>query len=259
MRPAFLLAVLVLAGLVGAAFYYTQAPDEAVAGARPIAPCANRDGSEPGTVVLTFDDGWLSQLDAVALLEPHDFCATFYVVAGYFEGEYPAYFGREDVARLSKAGHDVESHGMTHTPLPSLSPAAREEELTRSKAILAQVTGKEPSHYAYPLGEFDDASQAAVARVYASARAAWDVPPERYAVPAHCVETTESAEAINAEITAAVANDGLLVLCFHQIDESGLRFAWTAERLKSVIDHLALSGAAVRTYAEADALGLLPR
>lgn len=259
MRPAFLLALLVLAGLVAAAFYYTQAPDEAVSGARPIAPCRSRDAAGSGTVVLTFDDGWRSQLDALRFLEAHGYCATFFVLAGSLDGRFPAYTGRDDVARLSKAGHDIESHGMTHTPLPSLAPAAREEELVRSKAILAEITGRDPSHYAYPLGEYDDASQAAVERVYTSARAAWEVPPERYAVPAHCVEATESAEAINVKISAVAAQDGLLVLCFHQIDESGLRFAWTAERLKAMIDHLAASGAAVRTYAEAHALGLLPR
>ncbi|SBO44884.1 polysaccharide deacetylase family protein [Cyanobium sp. NIES-981] len=56
-------------------------------------------------------------------------------------------------------------HTMTHPWLPSLSPAAVEEEIQAGTDLLRRVTGQEPLAFAYPYGAWSDPSRDAVGRL----------------------------------------------------------------------------------------------
>jgi peptidoglycan/xylan/chitin deacetylase (PgdA/CDA1 family) len=92
----------------------------------------------PGHVALTFDDGPTSltpgYLDVLARL---DVRATFFVI-----GELCA--ARPDLVRaISDGGHELASHGYTHRRFTTLSRAELVNELTRTRALLPQTTGRE--------------------------------------------------------------------------------------------------------------------
>lgn len=80
----------------------------------------------------------------LSLLEAHDVEATFFVVGALAE-EYP-----ELLCRIHAAGHELASHGHTHTPLFELTPESFASELRRSAAAIERATGVEPVGFRAP-------------------------------------------------------------------------------------------------------------
>ncbi len=78
------------------------------------------------------------------LLRAHDVRATFFVV-GELAAEYP-----ELVARLADEGHEIGSHGHTHTPLFDLDREAFEREIDRSVAAIEDAIGQRPLGFRAP-------------------------------------------------------------------------------------------------------------
>ncbi|WP_244605506.1 polysaccharide deacetylase family protein [Halorussus marinus] len=78
------------------------------------------------------------------LLRKHGVTATFFVVGEVAE-EYP-----DLIDRVRSEGHEIGSHGHTHTPLFELSPAAFETELERSSGAIERATGVEPEGFRAP-------------------------------------------------------------------------------------------------------------
>ena len=78
------------------------------------------------------------------LLDRHDVRATFFVV-GEVALEYPAL-----IERISSAGHELASHGHTHTPLHDLSPSSFQRELARSREAIVSSSGSEPIGFRAP-------------------------------------------------------------------------------------------------------------
>lgn len=78
------------------------------------------------------------------LLDRHDVRATFFVV-GEVAATHP-----ELVDRVRSQGHEIGSHGHTHTPLFDLSPREFEAELDRAAAAIERATGVEPRGFRAP-------------------------------------------------------------------------------------------------------------
>lgn len=78
------------------------------------------------------------------LLERHGIRATFFVV-GELASEYP-----ELIARIAEAGHELGSHGHTHTPLTELSPESFERELAASVDAIRAAAGVRPAGFRAP-------------------------------------------------------------------------------------------------------------
>jgi peptidoglycan/xylan/chitin deacetylase (PgdA/CDA1 family) len=70
----------------------------------------------------------------------------------------------EELEGISRRAHvRFGGHTMSHPWLPSLTPAAMEEEIRTGHALLAAHTGQEPIAFAYPYGAWDGPSRSAVA------------------------------------------------------------------------------------------------
>lgn len=54
------------------------------------------------------------------------------------------------VRAIAEAGHEVASHGWSHTPITALTPEAAADELARSKALLEDLGGAEVLGYRAP-------------------------------------------------------------------------------------------------------------
>ncbi len=108
----------------------------------------------PGDWVgITFDDGNRSDvLVAAPALRAHGFSATFYVCGARVGAEGGLDAG--EVRRLVEEGFHVGSHGMTHRFLSALSAPDEAGELSRSRLLLEEITGRVVDHFAPPGGRY---------------------------------------------------------------------------------------------------------
>jgi hypothetical protein len=99
-------------------------------------------------VILNFDDDWKGQFTyAVPILEKYGFKASFFVTCGcptyqnltfcnHTEGDSAMTW--EDIRLLSELGHDIQSHGMSHKDVTTLSAMGLEYEIGQSKKCLLE-------------------------------------------------------------------------------------------------------------------------
>jgi hypothetical protein len=99
-------------------------------------------------VILNFDDDWKGQFTyAVPILEKYGFKASFFVTCGcptyqnltfcnHAEGNSAMTW--EDIRLLSELGHDIQSHGMSHKDVTTLSAMGLEYEIGQSKKCLLE-------------------------------------------------------------------------------------------------------------------------
>jgi peptidoglycan/xylan/chitin deacetylase (PgdA/CDA1 family) len=120
-------------------------------------------------MAMTFDDGYADTVDAVHHLLDAGIPATVYVTTGTM--------GRRgmvtvpSLADLCQLGCvEVGSHGVSHRRLDELDSVELIEEVTSSRLRLEEVTQRPCTSFAYPHGNYNAASAAAVrAAGYSSA------------------------------------------------------------------------------------------
>jgi peptidoglycan/xylan/chitin deacetylase (PgdA/CDA1 family) len=104
-------------------------------------------------VSITFDDGWESVYDrAVPLLDEHGFPSTQYVNASTIET--PNFMTAAEIRQMHEAGHEIAAHSYRHVDLTSIDADRLEEELRKSRDVLAGA-GLETSDLAPPFGRSD--------------------------------------------------------------------------------------------------------
>ena len=138
-------------------------------------------------VVLTFDDGYLSQYRTAARsLRARGWPAVLNLqvdrlgVAGGLT--------RGQVRRLLADGWELDSHTLTHPDLTEVGPARLRRELVGSREAIAREFGVTPSFFCFPYGHHDADARAAVrAAVYLGAtttrRALAKPGGDRFALP----------------------------------------------------------------------------
>lgn len=110
-----------------------------------------------GAFVVSFDDGWLDQLDgALPVLEALRVPAVFFVLPG-FDRHGQGHMTLADIQAVRAAGVTVGSHTINHADLPRLyrnNLGAAQAEVVESRQWLElDVDGVD--YFAYPLGRFD--------------------------------------------------------------------------------------------------------
>jgi peptidoglycan/xylan/chitin deacetylase (PgdA/CDA1 family) len=127
----------------------------------------------PRAVLLTFDDGYQDVLvNALPVLREHDFPAVMFVSVDHITSGAP--FPHELRARdagisnpvltwegaleLEAGGVRIESHGLTHRPLASLTADEARHEIVASKAELEARLSRPVTAYAFPKGSRADYS-----------------------------------------------------------------------------------------------------
>ncbi len=107
--------------------------------------------------VVSFDDGWLDQLDgALPVLQALRVPAIFFVLPG-FERHGQGHMTLDDMRAVRAAGITIGSHTLNHADLPALYRtnlgAAQAEAVESREQIEDEVDGVD--YFAYPLGLFD--------------------------------------------------------------------------------------------------------
>jgi peptidoglycan/xylan/chitin deacetylase (PgdA/CDA1 family) len=131
---------------------------------------AMRAGRQRGLVGITFDDGYLSVLEAaLPQLQRRGFGATAYIISDRLGGtnewdEGPSWplMTVGQVLELAAAGIEIGSHAATHLRLAGVRPEQLTAEVIDSKASLATLLRTEIRGFAYPYGSMDAAARRAV-------------------------------------------------------------------------------------------------
>lgn len=128
--------------LAGGYAYAAMWPGSQIFGETLIAP------ARPGELALTFDDGpnpvWTPEL--LDILSGFDVRATFFLVGKFAVGESAL------VRRIAEAGHVVGNHTWNHPNLALSSTKRIGEELSRTRDVLEQITGRAVRYFRPPFG-----------------------------------------------------------------------------------------------------------
>jgi len=133
-----------------------------------VAVMRNERRAPAKAVVLTFDDGWKSVLNAVPVLERYRMRASFWIITGAGIGN--DYLEWSDIARLARNPRfEIGSHTVSHpwhandnlvtwlrAATPGKDRAAVRAELADSKAMLEAKTGRRVDYLAWPVGWYTD-------------------------------------------------------------------------------------------------------
>jgi len=127
-------------------------------------------------VVLTFDDGNISDLTTVApILKEHGFGATFYITSGWV-GK-PGRLNWKQVKELHNQGFDIGNHSSSHPNMLHVSENDIREQIISFDDACAEHGIPKATSFAYPGGHHDRRMvKALVAQGYLTARRA--VSPE---------------------------------------------------------------------------------
>jgi len=131
---------------------------------------AVRAGRQRGLVGITFDDGYVSVLEAaLPELLRHGFTASMFIISDRLGGsnewdEGPSWplMSADQVGELAAAGMEIGSHSATHRRLAGIGANQLEAEVTGSRARLGELLGTPVRGFAYPYGSMDAAARQAV-------------------------------------------------------------------------------------------------
>jgi peptidoglycan/xylan/chitin deacetylase (PgdA/CDA1 family) len=126
--------------------------------------------------VLHFDDGLTSVAEhAVPILQQFGFQATMFVVSGWVgrRNDWPGQptsvprwplLDWPALRALASMGMAIGAHSISHPHLPALSFDQQEREIVGSVLAIEAALGGPVESFAYPYGEFSQATEAVVAR-----------------------------------------------------------------------------------------------
>ncbi len=139
---------------------------------------SGRGGLPAKPVVITFDDGFSTQLNAAETLMRHNMPATFYIITGgerskwcigalrrYGDALQPpggcgdSYMNWDQIVALDRGGLiTIAGHTVDHSNLPTLSQDDQRFEIISNKQAMEAHLGHPILHFAYPYGSFNASS-----------------------------------------------------------------------------------------------------
>ncbi|MBQ6337332.1 MAG: polysaccharide deacetylase family protein [Ruminococcus sp.] len=124
---------------------------ETMAGADREIPIYYVDTTEK-VCAVSFDAAWGNeQTDTLLdILDEYKVKSTFFLVQQWVD-KYP-----DDVKEIYSRGHDVGNHSATHPHMATLSAEEQLEEIRSCNAAVEGLTGKCPTLFRAPYGEYND-------------------------------------------------------------------------------------------------------
>lgn len=115
-------------------------------------PVYGVDCGEEKKVALTFDAAWGADktLKILEILEKYDVKATFFLV-GFWLDKYP-----EETKAIAESGCEIGNHSNNHLQMSKLSVEKITEELNYVNEKVYQLTGKKPTYFRPPFGDYDN-------------------------------------------------------------------------------------------------------
>ena len=119
--------------------------------------------AEEPMVGVSFDDGYVDQIQAAEILENAGGRGTFFVVPGLLGGKMPGagcwnrwkLMSPGQIRELFARGHEIGGHSLTHPgPLDQLEPVARRKEISACRERLEELLGRDVNGFSYPHGGY---------------------------------------------------------------------------------------------------------
>jgi peptidoglycan/xylan/chitin deacetylase (PgdA/CDA1 family) len=118
----------------------------------------------PKTIVLCFDDGFDNFYTfALPVLEKFNIKCSIFIVAGFIGNlslwdtlPKKKHLTKEQIRKISLLGHEIGSHTLTHPNLLYLNDKDLKKELSESKMILEDITGKPITSISFPFGRWNN-------------------------------------------------------------------------------------------------------
>jgi peptidoglycan/xylan/chitin deacetylase (PgdA/CDA1 family) len=108
-------------------------------------------------IIITFDDGWLEDYSVVfPILQRLDMVGTFFPPTSWVDHEAGGLLSWEQISEMSIGGMEFGSHTTSHVWLDRISDEQILNEITISKQLIQEHTGKPVIVLAYPGGAYSD-------------------------------------------------------------------------------------------------------
>lgn len=111
---------------------------------------------------LSFDDGYINNINTISILKRYNAGATFFVLTGVSGQTMPYHnphevplMGQEHWKILHKEGFEVGAHGVSHVDLSTLNREQKQFQIQKSIEMIKGALGTEQVGYAYPHGSFE--------------------------------------------------------------------------------------------------------
>ena len=158
----------------------------------------------PKPIVLSFDDGYVSQYEnAFPLMEERGWPGVLNLKARDSD-----IYDRQ-VREMVSAGWEIASHTVTHPDLPSTSETQLEDEMVSSRRILEREFDTPVTNFCYPAGRYDDRVIAAVKKAgYRSATSTESGlarPSDLWSLDRVRIELGDGSPELESKLTAAGA------------------------------------------------------
>ena len=109
-------------------------------------------GRNDNRIALTIDAAWDADKTSFILdtLDQYNVKATFFL-CGVWVKQYPDF-----VKEISKRGHEIGNHSLTHPHMSRMDAIAIQKELSDLDDMLEELTGKRSTLFRAPFGEYND-------------------------------------------------------------------------------------------------------
>lgn len=232
--------------------------------------------AERPTVIITFDDGWLSVYNkAYPIMQANNQKGVDFVIIDPILGGWSDFTQKPQLNILYGAGWDISSHTYSHIALTTGNNTALNYELAASKNWLnANGYPRGSMFLAYPYGDYNSNVIAALkANGYVAARTieASNTNNMHYNLSSPDIFSLKSYEVIGGQdndttiinqIDNTIASNGLLILSFHKIVDTlsanvtNAETEFTTSDFQKVSNYLKSRNVDVRTLS--DYFGVMP-
>ena len=219
-------------------------------------------------VVLTFDDGNVSDLTTVApILKDHGFGATFFITSGWLGGDKRLDWA--GVLKLQEAGFEIGNHTVSHPNLLRLSKEEIHRQIEAFDRDCAKQGIVKATAFSYPGGHFDRRVLASLKKLgYLTARRGRDpegplednggngrayVPHEDhpFLIPSAMTRGIGAQEDERIELALKWATAGnISILTYHGVPDLNRHCSTPIERFRKDMKYLKDSGAKVISLRE---------
>ncbi|MFZ3167853.1 MAG: polysaccharide deacetylase family protein [Candidatus Methanoperedens sp.] len=230
--------------------------------------------AERPTVIITFDDGWLSVYNkAYPIMQANNQKGVDFVIIDPILGGWSDFTQRSQLNILYGAGWDISSHTYSHIALTTANNTTLNYELAASRDWLnANGYPRGAMLLAYPYGDYNSNVIAALkANGYVAARTIEASNNMHYNLSSPDIFSLKSYEVIGGQdndttiinqIDNTIASNGLLILAFHKIVDTlsanvtNAETEFTTSDFQKVSNYLKSKNVDVRTLS--DYFGIIP-
>ncbi|MBP2645015.1 MAG: polysaccharide deacetylase [Firmicutes bacterium] len=105
-------------------------------------------------IVITFDDGYQDNYTtALPIMKKYGMIGTVFVITD--KVDQPGYLTWAEIKDMQAQEFEIGSHTVSHAVLSELESEQKAQEVTLSKRIIEEKTGRSVEFLAYPFGNYD--------------------------------------------------------------------------------------------------------